>query len=215
MRRLLSEIDCFHFFNSIIHYSIIPLFQNSSRLHASNPKIPRCLAVWFRLVQIGIITMSHPTLLVVKSDEKQFQQLKKVLELKPYRLSEVSQNRNILAHFEREKPDLVIVCASDANNGDGLQVVKSIRHRDRTIPIILVTQYSSEVRAIAALRAGINDYFKVPYSGQSMLRSIARHLPKSAATKGHGARLDTLTSCPYGQHGVGYGRDWYGKRIGG
>lgn len=141
--------------------------------------------------------MSHPTLLVIKSDEKQFQKLKKLLELKPYRLVAASRGSDIVTHFARTKPDLVIICASDANNGDGLQVAKSIRQRDRSVPIILVTQFSSEARAIAALRAGINDYFKVPYSGQSLLRSIARHLPRPAITKDYGTRIDTSMSCPY------------------
>jgi len=141
--------------------------------------------------------MLHPALLVIKSDEKQFQQLKKSLGSKSYRLIEASQNDDISTHFEREKPDLVIICSSDLSNGDGMQATAEIRRQDRSIPIILVTHYSSEERVIAALRAGINDYFKVPYSGQSLLRSIARHLPMSAVTKGNGARPEASTSCPH------------------
>jgi DNA-binding NtrC family response regulator len=141
--------------------------------------------------------MLDPTLLVIKSDEKQFQQLKKLLELKPYRLIATSQDGDIVTHFAHVKPDLVVVCSSDASNGDGLQATAEIRRQDHSVPIILVTQFSSEARAIAALRAGINDYFKVPYSGKSLLESIAGHLPRSAVTKGNGARIDTSTSCPY------------------
>ena len=141
--------------------------------------------------------MLHPALLVIKSDEKQFQQLKKLLGSKPYRLIAASQDSDIVTHFAREKPDLVIVCSSDVSNGDGLQAAAEIRRQDRSVPIILVIQYSSEARAIAALRAGINDYFKVPYSGKSLLDSIARHLPRSATTKVNGVRAETATSCPY------------------
>ena len=141
--------------------------------------------------------MLHPTLLVFKSDEKRFQQLKKLLESKPYRLLEASQDSDIATHLEREKPDLVILCSSNVSNGDGLQAAAEIRRRDHNLPIILVTQFSSEARAIAALRAGINDYFKVPYSDKSLLESIARHLPGSAVTKGYGARTETAASCPY------------------
>jgi len=141
--------------------------------------------------------MLHPTLLVFKSDEKRFQQLKKLLEPKRYRLLEASQDSDIATHFEREKPELVIVCSSDVNNGDGLQAAVEIRRQDRNVPIILVTQFSSEAQAIAALRAGINDYFKIPYSAKSLLQSIAHHLPRSAVEKGNGARTDTSASCPY------------------
>ena len=145
--------------------------------------------------------MLYPTLLVIKSDEKRFQQLKKLLEPKRYRLTAIasSQDSDIATHFQREKPDLVIVCSSDVNTNDGLQAAAEIRRQDRSVPIILVTQFSSEARAIAALRAGINDYFKVPYSGKSLLNSIARHLPGSTVTKDNGDRTETATSCPYYQ----------------
>jgi DNA-binding NtrC family response regulator len=141
--------------------------------------------------------MLRSTLLVVKCHEILFQQLKKILGSKPYRLMTSSQDSDFAMHFARAKPDLVIICSSDASNGDGLRAATEIRRCDSHVPIILITQYSSEARAIAALRAGINDYFKIPYSGQSLLRSIARHLPKLATTKGDGARADTITSCPY------------------
>ena len=128
--------------------------------------------------------MLYPTLLVIKSDEKRFQQLKKLLEPKRYRLTAIasSQDGDIATHFQREKPDLVIVCSSDVNTNDGLQAAAEIRRRDRTVPIILVTQFSSEARAIAALRAGINDYFKVPYSNKSLLR---QHRTPSSRVNGH------------------------------
>jgi len=141
--------------------------------------------------------MLHPTLLVIKSEDKQFQQLKKILESKRYRLIEASQDSDITTHFEREKPDLIIVCSSDVSNGDRLQAAVEIRRQDRKVPIILVTQYSSEERVIAALRAGINDYFKMPYSAKFLLESISRHLPRTAVTKGNGTRTDTSASCPY------------------
>jgi DNA-binding NtrC family response regulator len=141
--------------------------------------------------------MLHPTLLIIKSDEKRFRQLKKLLELKPYRLIEASHDSNIATHFARQRPDLVIVCSCDGTKGDGLQAAAAIRSQDHNVPIILVTQFSSEALAIAALKAGINDYLKVPFSGRSLLDSIARHLPNSTVTNGDGARAENLASCPY------------------
>ena len=125
--------------------------------------------------------MLHPIVLVVKSDEKQFQQLKILLELNQYRLFETSQGSNLSVHFAHRNPDLVIVCSANMSNGDGLKTVAAIRRQDRNVPIILLTKYSSEARVIAALRAGVNDYLKLPYSDKSLLTSIARLLPGSAA----------------------------------
>jgi DNA-binding NtrC family response regulator len=141
--------------------------------------------------------MNHPHLLIIRDDEQNLQDLKKLLLPKKYGLTEVPLHADLEPFFQREKPDLVIVCSSDVSNAGELQSTAEIRRQDRNVPIILVTQFSSEARAIAAFRAGINDYFKIPYSGKSLLESIGRHLPRSAVTKGHGARTETATSCPY------------------
>jgi DNA-binding NtrC family response regulator len=141
--------------------------------------------------------MLPPTLLVVKSDKKQFQQLKKLLGSKPYRLIATSPDSDIVTHFARAKPDLVIICSSDLSDGDGLQTAAEIRRQDRSVPIILITQFSSEALAIAALKAGINDYFKIPFSGKSLFESISRHLPNSTVTNGNGARIENIAACPY------------------
>lgn len=141
--------------------------------------------------------MLHPTLLVIKSDEKRFQHLKKLLESRSYHLIEASHDCNIATHFAHERPDLVIICSCHGTKGDGLQATAAIRDQDRNVPIILVAQFSSEALAIAALRAGINDYFKVPFSGKSLLDSIARHLPNSTVTNSNGGRIENPASCPY------------------
>ena len=141
--------------------------------------------------------MLHSTILVLNSDAKRFHGLKKLLESKPYRLIEVSPESDIVTHIKRERPDLVIVCSSNASNGDGLQATAEIRRQDRKVPLILITQFSSEARAIAALRAGINDYYKEPYSGESLLNSITHHLSNSAITQGNGIQTEAPTSCPY------------------
>jgi DNA-binding NtrC family response regulator len=70
------------------------------------------------------------------------------------------------------QPDLVIVCSSGKAPGDKLGVIKEIRRVDKIVPVILITWISSESRAIAALRAGANDYFKVPLSSETVVKRI-------------------------------------------
>ena len=139
--------------------------------------------------------MLHPTLLIIKSDDILFQRLKKLLASNPYRLTSVSFGSDIETHFARAMPDLVIICSSDANHGDGLKAATEIRRQSPTIPIILITRFSSEARVIEALRAGVNDYFKVPYSDQALLKSIARLLSVSAVPSNNGNRPCPNGSC--------------------
>ncbi len=120
--------------------------------------------------------MNLPSLLIIRNDEQNLQDLKKLLLPKKYGFTEVPENADIEVFFQRENPDLVLICCSRKQATDGLKVVNNIRRKNNRVPIILITKYSSERRAIAALRAGVTDYFKLPYSEEELLASFERHL---------------------------------------
>jgi DNA-binding NtrC family response regulator len=120
--------------------------------------------------------MNHPNLLIINHDEPYLQNLKKVLRPKQYRLSELSTTADIEKFFQHEIPDLVLICSSSKHTTDGLKIVADIRRKSRHIPIILLTRFSSEGRAIAALRAGVTDYFKIPCPDETLLDSFERLL---------------------------------------
>ena len=120
--------------------------------------------------------MNIPSLLIIRNDAQNLQDLKKLLLPKKYAFTEVPQHADIELFFQRENPDLVLICCSRKQATDGLKVVDNIRRKNNRVPIILITKYSSEGRAIAALRAGVTDYFKLPYSEEELLASFERHL---------------------------------------
>jgi DNA-binding NtrC family response regulator len=62
---------------------------------------------------------------------------------------------------------------------DGLSLVRLIRAKERTLPIILLVQQSSEALAIAALKAGVGDYFTPPWPWQEIRASVQRSLALS------------------------------------
>ena len=76
------------------------------------------------------------------------------------------------------RPDVVISCSDRRAIGEGLKISRDIRSRDRAVPIVFVTEYSSERLAIAALRVGVSDYLKTPFSDKTLLDCIRRHLPQ-------------------------------------
>jgi DNA-binding NtrC family response regulator len=59
---------------------------------------------------------------------------------------------------------------------DELKTVEQIRRQDREVPLLLITRNSSEARVIAALRAGVTDYFKWPVSYEELIASVNRNL---------------------------------------
>ncbi len=93
-----------------------------------------------------------------------------------FNIVEQRESTHVLGAFHSAKPDLVIICSSDRISEDGLKKAKELRLKEKSLPIILITKFSSEDRAIAALRAGITDYFKLPLSCDAVVTSIKKLL---------------------------------------
>lgn len=119
--------------------------------------------------------MNNPTILITECDETLCQDLKRQLIPQGFDIIEANGMENVLSSFQSRRPDLVVIGSFQKNINDGLIETKEIRRRDRRIPIILIAKYSSEERVIAALRAGINDYFKWPYIEKDLTASIWRN----------------------------------------
>ena len=118
--------------------------------------------------------MTKPTVLVFGTDEIMHQKLTSRLPRHGFAVTRVQGRAELYKKFEQQKPDLVIIYSTRKKAEHQLDVVQNLRKRDRYVPIILSTRYSSEPRAIAALRGGVNDYFKVPLSTEELLSSAKK-----------------------------------------
>ena len=85
---------------------------------------------------------------------------------------EIHGTDSIVRSIQNNQVDIIISCSNHREVDDVLGEVKEIRRRGINTPIILIARYSSENLAIAAIKAGINDYFKIPFSNEAFLKSI-------------------------------------------
>ncbi len=108
--------------------------------------------------------MKSPAILIAEDNEILRQDLKGLFICHGFEVIEAPDQTHILPFFLDRKPDLVIIGSSRNSTWDELKVAEQIRQRDRKVPLILITRHSSEAQSIAALRAGVSDYFKVPLS---------------------------------------------------
>jgi DNA-binding NtrC family response regulator len=123
--------------------------------------------------------MKKPIIVIIGIDKVLRYNLNKRLAQNGFIVNEASEKCNVIAMFNSIHPDLAIVCSYRKAPGDKLSVIKKVRKIDKRVPIILINRFSSESRAIAALRAGANDYFKVPFSSETLVKRIFKLLSGS------------------------------------
>ncbi len=120
--------------------------------------------------------MKNSTILIAEKDETLRQNMKSRLLPLGFDVIEAPDKTEAQQYVLSRKPDLVIIGVNRKKNEDGLETVKDIRRQNKTVPIIMITRYSSEEKVIAALRAGVNDYFIVPFSYEDLVASIHRNI---------------------------------------
>jgi DNA-binding NtrC family response regulator len=121
--------------------------------------------------------MRRPEILIAEGDDALRRSLKEIFVHRKFAVIEAAERNDILRYFSNSNVDLIIVGSFENRSWDGLEVVRQIRRLDRNIPIILIAMETSEELAIAALKAGINDYFKRPFSSDELVASVQRCLP--------------------------------------
>ena len=87
--------------------------------------------------------------------------------------------KSAMAAIGRHTPNLVIVDSGTESDARVLDSVNRIKERHPTISIFLIARRSCEALAIGALKAGVDDYFKVPLCKDDLLACIDRRVLSS------------------------------------
>ena len=116
--------------------------------------------------------MQKPKILIAESDTALRQNLKQQLLFCGYELTEALDYTSVMQVVRTCSPDLVILGAASDNDWKALEVAREIRRYSQGILLILIVENGSEDMVIAALRAGINDYFRKPFALDDLLTSI-------------------------------------------
>src|SRR5215468_9513157 len=80
---------------------------------------------------------------------------------------------SLLRALHHSRVGLVILGSSPAGPAAGLELARQIRLEHRMLALILLAHPSSEALAIAALKAGVNDYFPSPFDLNALQASLA------------------------------------------
>jgi excisionase family DNA binding protein len=120
-------------------------------------------------------TLQRPRVLVVDDENSIRELLSKTLALAEYDVETAADGRAALEHVRHGHYDLVITDLKMPGL-DGLSLIREVRRLDATLPIIIITGYSTESSAIEALNLGVAGYLTKPFRVPQVLAAAGRAL---------------------------------------
>jgi DNA-binding NtrC family response regulator len=117
-----------------------------------------------------------PGILIAEHETVSAQTLKDALLATGFAPILASDKASILRHCDEPNIKLIVLTSTVHGSDDPLELARQIRSLSK-LPIIFIAKETSEELAIAALRIGVNDYFKQPCSVEDLVASIRRYIP--------------------------------------
>lgn len=119
-------------------------------------------------------------ILIVDDDEPLRDILVIVLEDRGYEILQASGGHEAASFLKRESVDLVI---SDVRmpDGDGIELLKSIRERNSKVPLVIVMTGYTDVSVDEIKRLGAQAVFYKPFNSKKLLSSVEQVLAQGGA----------------------------------
>jgi two-component system, NtrC family, response regulator HydG len=118
------------------------------------------------------------SILVIDDDVDAASALARLLSSEGYRAAVAADGREGLARINESPPDLVI---TDLNMPliDGMGVLASVRQQHPGLPVVMVTAMTDTDHAVAAMRAGAEDYVTKPVDFGALLVTVERAIERA------------------------------------
>ncbi len=121
--------------------------------------------------------MTKPRILVVDDEATARNGLAKLLQQEGYQVDVAADGVEALVCAAENAPALIV---SDLKmpNMDGMELLKQLRERSMEIPTIVATAFGEVQTAVAAMRAGAEDYLTKPIDFDALLLVVERTLQR-------------------------------------
>lgn len=94
-------------------------------------------------------------------------------------IEEACDVQDALSKISAFQPDLMLV-DWDLPELDGLALVRRVRERGESIPIILITERTERSRVLEAIREGVNNVVAKPFTAEVMAKRIQDTMTRAA-----------------------------------
>ncbi len=124
------------------------------------------------------MTAKKAKILVVDDEASARSGLGKLLEQEGYQVVQAADGREALEAIADEAPELIITDLKMPVM-DGMELLAQLRERNVQTPAIVATAFGEVSSAVAAMRAGAEDYLTKPIDFDAMLLVVERTLARS------------------------------------
>ncbi|HSC38342.1 MAG TPA: response regulator [Chitinophagaceae bacterium] len=119
-----------------------------------------------------------PKILIIDDDRDLCTLLNRYLTENGFDVTEIYHGGEAIRWVEQNRPDLVL-CDLRLEDMDGIDVLKRIKERYISLPVIMITAYSDIRTSVNAMRTGALDYLTKPLQPAEILRSIREALEET------------------------------------
>lgn len=121
------------------------------------------------------LSSARPRILVVDDEGSIRDLLAKTLALAEYDVDTAADGRTALDRLRQESYDLLIADLKMPGI-DGLSVIREAKRYKASLPVIIITGYSTESAAIEAVNLGVSGYLTKPFRVPQVLAAAAKAL---------------------------------------
>jgi DNA-binding response OmpR family regulator len=127
---------------------------------------------------------SPPVLLLVDDDIELAGMLRRYFEREGYVMKHVARADEALAAWHESAAELLILDLM-LPDGNGLDICREVRQRDRAVPILVLTARGDPVDRVIGLEIGADDYVAKPFDARELVARV-RALLRRAKTENLG-----------------------------
>jgi two-component system response regulator HydG len=121
-------------------------------------------------------------ILIIDDDKDLCFVLKRFLSKHGFEVIEATSGKAALEILENLEPDLIL-CDFRLEDMSGSSILKKIKEKNPSVPVIIITGYSNIKTAVEVMKLGAMDYVTKPLLPDEILLTIRKALSKSAEEK--------------------------------
>lgn len=134
--------------------------------------------------------MSEETVFIIDDDDGVRESLSFLLDTENFRTQTFSAATKFLEKVGAQARGCIITDIRMPEM-DGMQLLRELRQRGATAPVIIITGHADVPLAIQAMKAGVDDFIEKPFEADVIIGSVRAALARAAAAGGRdAARVD-------------------------